>query len=62
MTENLLKAVEVDLLLRYPIGRAAKLAKKGLLPHVVLPDGSVRFERDQLEAALRAGRVKAVQV
>ena len=48
MTEELLKPREVDLLLRYPAGRAARLAKKGLLPHVCLPDGELRFRESDL--------------
>lgn len=40
---QLLKPREVDLLLRYPAGRAARLAKRGLLPSIRLPDGEIRF-------------------
>jgi hypothetical protein len=45
MDIELLTSREVDRFLRYPHGRAAKLAKAGLLPVVVLPDGELRFER-----------------
>jgi hypothetical protein len=49
---QLLKPVEVDLLLRYPPGRSLRLAKVGLLPHVLLPDGEVRFEEEAIAAVL----------
>jgi len=48
----LLKPAEVDLLLRYPIGRALKLAKAKCLPHIVLPDGEIRFDEAEIEALL----------
>lgn len=49
MAENeyLLTCGEVEQLLRYPRGRAAKLAKAGKLPAIFLPDGEIRFcQRD----------------
>ncbi len=49
MTTVLLKPVDVDLLLRYPIGRSLKLAKRGKLPHIVLPDGEIRFRETDIE-------------
>ena len=53
MDINLLKPVEVDLLLRYPTGRAGRLAKAGKLPHVLLPDGEIRFVESEIEALLK---------
>ena len=47
---------EVDRLLRYPRGRSLRLARTGKLPHVVLPDGEVRFVQDEIEALLTASR------
>ncbi|MDI9430735.1 MAG: MerR family DNA-binding transcriptional regulator [Planctomycetota bacterium] len=45
----MLTSREVDRLLRYPVGRTARLARQGLLPHIVLPDGSIRFTADHVE-------------
>lgn len=47
---------EVDRLLRYPRGRAARLARAGLLPCIILPDGEVRFERQAIADALSTMR------
>lgn len=52
MEITLLKPAEVDLLLRYPAGRSLKLARAGRLPHIVLPDGSIRFDEAKIEAFL----------
>jgi hypothetical protein len=52
---TLLMPREVDRILRYPRGRALRLAKAGKLPHILLPDGEIRFDRDELERAIRAG-------
>ena len=53
MTIELLKPREVDLLLRLPFGRSARFAKEGKLPHVVLPDGDIRFDAVEIKALLR---------
>jgi hypothetical protein len=50
MVDELLKPKEVDILLRYPAGRATRLAKRGLLPYILLPDGSIRFRQGDIEA------------
>jgi hypothetical protein len=49
----LLTAREVDRMLCYPRGRSVKLAKAGKIPHVLLPDGEVRFDADALRDFLR---------
>jgi predicted site-specific integrase-resolvase len=36
-------------MLRYPRGRAIRLARAGKLPCIVLPDGEMRFRRSDLE-------------
>lgn len=54
-TSSLLTPREVDILLRYPRGRALKLARQGLLPLIILPDGEVRFDLSDIEAALYRG-------
>lgn len=55
---HLLKPGEVDILLRYPRGRSLRLARKGLLPYVRLPDGSVRFDEREIQALLTSARVR----
>lgn len=49
---RLLVPREVDRLLRYPRGRAARLARNGQLRHVVLPDGEIRFRREDIDRLL----------
>jgi len=42
---------EIDALLRWPLGKAERLARRGRLPHIVLPDKTtVRFDRAEVEA------------
>src|SRR5690242_9264722 len=44
---------EIDSLLKWPKGRAERLARQGRLPHYVLPDGkSIRFKREDIEALI----------
>lgn len=50
--KHLLTSREVDQALRYPRGRSIKLAKAGLLPSVILPDGEIRFNLDAIEEAI----------
>lgn len=38
-----LRPDQLDKRLNWPPGRSARLAKRGKLPHIVLPDGAVRF-------------------
>ena len=52
MDIRLLKPREVDLMLRYPVGRTARLAKRGLLPCIQLPDGEIRFRESDLRMIL----------
>jgi hypothetical protein len=49
MDLTLLKPSEVDLLFRYPAGRSLKLAKAGQIPHIVLPDGEIRFDEAEIQ-------------
>jgi len=53
---TLLMPREVDRLLRYPRGRSLRLARSGKLPHLVLPDGEVRFFQHEIEEFLKAAR------
>ena len=45
---------EADKLLRYPQGRAKRFARRGLIPHIVLPDGEIRFDPAVLQDWLSA--------
>jgi predicted site-specific integrase-resolvase len=60
MFAQLLIPVEVDRLLRYRAGTAERLARKGKLPHVTLPDGSIRFIEVEIEALLKPQERKEV--
>ena len=52
--ENLLTGFQVDDLYRWPKGRAEKLARRGSLPHLILPDGkTIRFDRAEVEALVK---------
>ena len=41
---------QIDRVLNWPLGTAARLARRGKLPHYRLPDGSLRFDRAEVEA------------
>lgn len=57
--ETLLTPREVDQLLRYPQGRAMKLAQTGKLPAVFLPDGEIRFDPRDIETVVQSRRPEA---
>jgi len=44
---------DVDHRLNWPLGKSERLARRGKLPHVLLPDGSVRFEWEPVEAMIQ---------
>ncbi len=48
----LLYPEDIDRRLNWPLGRAERLARRRRLPHVRLPDGSIRFEWDPIERLL----------
>ena len=50
---NLLTTHDLDRKLGFPKGRSARLLKRGLLPRVVLPDGTVRFDEDEIDRCIR---------
>jgi predicted site-specific integrase-resolvase len=52
MVNELLIPIEVDRILRYKPGKAERLAKRGKLPHVRLPDGTIRFRESDVEQLL----------
>lgn len=43
---------DVDRLLKLPEGKAARLARRGLLPAIILPDKSIRFDEECLRVFL----------
>ena len=43
----LLYPEEIDKRLNWPPGRAERLARRKKLPHVLLPDGAVRFRWEE---------------
>lgn len=43
--QKLLTAFDVDRLLRWPSGRALRMARAGKLPYLESPDGQPRFNR-----------------
>ena len=51
-----LTPMEVDKLLKLSTGKAKRLAKRGKLPVVILPDGTIRFDEDVLHRFLREGK------
>jgi hypothetical protein len=52
MHNKLLTPDELDHRLGYRRGRSARLASRGLIPHLVLPDGEIRFDEATIEAWL----------
>lgn len=48
-----IRGEEVDQMLGWPVGRADKLARKGKLPHILLPDERIRFEWAEICALIR---------
>jgi len=58
--ELLLTSSDLDKRLRYPRGRAARLARRGYIPFIALPDGSVRFDPKVIERWLRECSAKHV--
>ncbi len=61
MDIELLKPDEVSLLLRLPEYRLKRLAKAGRIPHIVLPDGEMRFEKHEIEQLIENGRKRTVE-
>ena len=45
---------EIDAEFGWPLGKSERLARRGVLPHYVLPDGkTIRFVRSEIEAMVR---------
>ncbi len=53
MQLTLLMPRELDRLFRWPRGRAQRLARRGKLVHVTLPDGAIRFDSAEVEKLLK---------
>jgi hypothetical protein len=49
---------ELDAILRWKRGTAERLARAGQFPHVLLPDGSIRFEREATRLWIACGEVE----
>ncbi|MDX1963920.1 MAG: hypothetical protein SFX18_12260 [Pirellulales bacterium] len=50
---QLLLSADIDRRLGWPIGKAERLAKRGKLPHICLPDGEIRFQWRAIRALLK---------
>ncbi len=50
---------DIDQRLSWPLGRAERLARRRRLPHVLLPDGSIRFEWEEIEKLVERVSVEA---
>ncbi len=57
----LLYPEDIDQRLSWPLGKALRLARRRKLPHVVLPDGSIRFEWEDIEDLLQRVPVSAAE-
>jgi hypothetical protein len=44
---------EIDVHLNWPLGTAARLARRNRLPHYLLPDSSIRLRWEEIEALIR---------
>jgi hypothetical protein len=44
---------QIDQRLNWPSGTAARMARRGLLPHYRLPDGAIRFRLDEIAPLVR---------
>jgi len=50
MLDDLIRPCEVDRLYCWPAGRAQRLARRGKLPHYVLPNSEIRFRYAEVAA------------
>jgi hypothetical protein len=44
---------QIDRTLNWPLGTAARLARRKRLPHYLLPDGAIRLRLEEVEALVR---------
>lgn len=50
---DILTPEEVDARWRLPRGRAQRLARKRVIPAMIFPDGTIRFDAEELQAHLK---------
>ena len=50
MNADLIYPEQIDRFLNWSLGTAARMARRRRLPHYRLPDGSIRFRKDEVEA------------
>ena len=48
MPTELLYPDDIDSRLNWPPGRTSRLTRNGVLPHYILPDGSIRLRWDEI--------------
>ena len=53
---ELLKPKQVDCILQWPFGKTARLARQGKIPHIILPDGQIRFASKDIDCLLEMWR------
>jgi hypothetical protein len=53
VSSDLVYPEDIDRALNWPLGTTARLARRHELPHYVLPDGSIRFSIEEIEALVR---------
>lgn len=51
---ELLCGDNIDKRLNWPLGKADWLARKGKLPHIILPDSAIRFRWEDISALLQS--------
>jgi predicted site-specific integrase-resolvase len=57
MTQRLLTPQDVSLLLTIPTRRVIRLVRRGLIPHIVMPDGELLFDSSDLESWIESRRI-----
>lgn len=51
---DLIAPEDVDRRMKWRFGRAERLARRRQLPHVLLPDGTIRFRWEEIERLIVA--------
>lgn len=59
---RLLRGGDLDTMLRYPPGRSERLARKGQIPFLQLPDGQIRFDPDAITVWLNGLASESAEV
>ena len=58
MEQNLLYPEDIDRNFSWALGTAGRLARRGQLPHYLLPDGSIRMRWEEVEALVQRVAVR----